>query len=139
MNADEIVKALRDAAQDNDNACGYDYENCDECPKSELCIFTKLAGNAADLIESLQAEVDEYHAWQKGKIGVEEYLTLKQQYADLLERFAESQRREMAAVADMKNMSKGGYDLCDVCTKKCYSYAKQCGNFDWRGAQEDEK
>lgn len=34
-------------------------------------------------IERLTAEVEEYHAWQQGKIGVEEYLELKVKYKNL--------------------------------------------------------
>jgi len=39
---------------------------------------------AASHIESQQAEIDEYHAWQQGKIGVEEYLTLQVKYRERL-------------------------------------------------------
>ena len=81
-------------------------------------IFLKILkghlSNAADLIESLQ------------------------------EQLAESQRRESAAVEDMKYIHCAGRYGCEICLnndvcKVQNSRIGRCHNFDWRGPQEGEQ
>jgi hypothetical protein len=111
MNADETVKVLRCHASQTSGVRG----NCKDCPANrgdhELCAYNETLVNAADLIESLTAQL------------------------------AESQRREKTAVSDLRYcmvyLGKiHGHWPCFVCSKdrKCVS----CNPI-WRGVGEGEK
>ena len=120
MNADEIVKALRHCYQE-------DIHGCEDCPlnESDLCYEANLELSAADLIESLQAQL------------------------------AESQRRERAAIEDILcndhcdacKFQKDGVDECeknDFDCENCQSEKCVCrtcrdeDKWQWRGPQEGE-
>lgn len=96
MNADEIVRALRATSDAN--------------PEHR---HGKLCNQAADLIDSLTAQL------------------------------TASQRREKAAVGGLEYLMANQYDnawICDHCAKKpaIGETCKEC-NPEWRGSQEAEK
>lgn len=144
IKASEIIKALREAAKDEDIICDYDFEYCNECHESELCMFNKLAGHAAGLIESLQAEIKRLTEYlvanEQATISrlVQECNEIKAQFSEanefkaeaigsreiismLQNALIESQRRERAAVEDLN-----GAKACFSCKHfhrnggKCY-------------------
>ena len=91
-NADEIVRALRDYAADCD-----DDEACCQCTFAWVC--DKCGNNApkiiADLIESLTAQLTDYHHMAQlvdGKMA--ENQRLRKINEKLQSQLAESQRRE---------------------------------------------
>ena len=112
MNADEIVKALRHCYQEDIHGCG-------DCPlnRHDLCYGANLELSAADLIESLQAQL------------------------------IESQRRERAAVEDLelvctvgescfvcKNLENRGDDFPCIYGEWCMGEKWQ-----WRGPEAGEE
>ncbi len=115
--ANEIVKALRCHA-DPDLLCGEcPYEGTSDCGR-------RMAADAADLIESLQAQLGDKTALLDAAIAGQETLQRA---------LAESQSRERAAVEDMR---AGIMDrACEVCAK--YYNRHECDgcSFEWRGPQ----
>lgn len=148
MNADEIVKELREMATYD---CGYEEQS-------------DTAIRAADIIESLQAQLIEkddiicsirnYETEAEKQMGRdgEQIKELLAENERLTAQLTASQRRHKAAVEDMKHIAneieKCHYKLedgedevsslnlgrCDVCTKICHE-DKPC-KFEWRGPQE---
>lgn len=135
MNADEIVKELRESCTGNEFA--------------PPMVTNRELTEAADLIESLQAQLAE-------KIHIklrtdEDILTpaeaietinrLRKAYRKTIAQISASQRREKAAVEDIYKMTDGGE--CDIC--KHYNPDKNtCAKpfvpyddcFEWRGPQD---
>ena len=112
MNADEIVKALRHCYQEDIHGCG-------DCPlnRHDLCYEANLELSAADLIESLQAQL------------------------------AESQRRERAAVEDLSTYKDCGFCVHVQDQQYCYKNCQRHVDVDnfrthpcwqWRGPEEGE-
>lgn len=147
MNADEIVKALRHCYQE-------DIHGCEDCPlnESDLCYEANLELSAADLIEKLQVEVNEWQ--ERHRQAAINWQQENKECVKLQAQLAESQRRERAAVEDIFCA-----DRCDVCRHTasgteceendfdcliCQSetcICKTCRDEDkwqWRGPQEGE-
>ena len=137
MNADEIVKALRWLEKETE--------------------FTYAAENmngAADLIESLQAQLADYHHMSElvdGKMG--ENQRLRRINENLQEQLAASQCRELAAAEDLEYAcgSSGEFELrsiCDICRRKqtdgtcptqCEMNSLAASNkWQWRGPQDEK-
>lgn len=89
-------------------------------------------------IDRLNAEVEEYHKWQEGKLGVEEYLTLNVKYQKL---YAENNRLTAelsSAVADLniaKDCETCRFDIIDKDACQCDEFGSSC-NYEWRGVQK---
>jgi hypothetical protein len=128
MNAENIAKALK---------CCYPPEgnnSCDGCPYDGMedpsCIERNIEYRAGEMIESLLAQLDAAIAGQE----------------TLQKAFAESQRREKAAVADLKNATTNRPKTCRhyaECYQKCYEAIKimpcvTCDKWQWRGPQKGE-
>ena len=104
MNADEIVRALRDYASDCDD--------CSDCFYCDFaCVCGKCGGNApkiiADLIDSLTAQLTDYHHMEQlvdGKMA--ENQRLRKINEKLQSQLAESQSREKAAVECIEDVNK---------------------------------
>jgi hypothetical protein len=82
----------------------------------EGCEDARLRKDAADLIESQQAEI-----------------------ASLRAELAESQRREQAALSDLTELGTDGPDACEYCRKfPCDdgTHSIECTGFEWRGPQQ---
>ena len=103
MNADVIVKALRHCYNE-------DIHGCEGCPINDidLCYEANLELSAADLIESLQAQL------------------------------AESQRRERAAVEDLETAESCITCEHDWDCEYSNSNGCSIANYKWRGPQEGE-
>jgi len=131
MNANEIVRALRNS--------------CSGCNPTPCCEFEVLGPEAADLIESLQAENKALReASQKVLEGLQKLdSALDNTTCDgdaLKARAEESQRREKAAVDDMKQTHCIGTScyICKnhgKCERECIEIG-HCALFEWRGPQE---
>ena len=136
MTPDEIIRALR--------------ENADWCDANEYEIPLCMGDNqreAADLIESLQAEVDDYHHMSElvdGKMA--ENQRLRRINENLQEQLAASQRREKAVLEDLHGYCKACInapktltydDLIKPICRECNKVVRQ--NWKWRGPQEAER
>ena len=121
MNADEIEKAkeIVRALRDYASDCDSDSEYCFQC--TFACVCDKLDNNApkiiADLIDSLTAQL------------------------------TESQRREKAAVEDLKKLATKSITPCHSCAETClfpaslapeYQPPAWCREWKWRGPQAEK-
>jgi hypothetical protein len=152
MNANEIVRALRLCGETTTciterAGCPYQ-ENTDDC-KNELLF------DAADLIESLQAQLAEYDALA-AEYGIDgkTMLTLAksqirtaQDNVELMEQLEESQRRADKAVEDLTKLATKPIVPCQSCAKTCLfpaSLAPECQpptwcrEWQWRGQEAGE-
>lgn len=148
MNADEIVRALKLCAVTDD--C---YEDKTDCPyKAVESCEDELKNNAAELIESLQAQLVDYHHMSRlvdGKMSENQRLRrinerLQAQLAelqtdyDILDAantalhgsFEESRRRADAAVEDMTAVLKrDSDDICAYCKNRIECKNEQCEKY----------
>jgi len=119
MNADEVVRGLRE---------------WNECHLSDMCIETDsqcwkfcnngdcIAVQAADLIESLQSQLADYHHMSELVDGkMEENQRLRRINENLQEQLAASQRR----VQDARN------ELCLKCGRYCDAHKGACDGCRW--------
>lgn len=114
MNADELIAKLRDNAICED--CEYYGEPCGCNRPDGQCVEYDLCNEAADIIESLQAQL------------------------------AEAQRRADAAVKDLNALRKKSRWTCFACKYDASYVREICAgcgyndNWEWRGdAEEGEK
>ena len=140
MNADDIVRCLRTCAMLFHASCN------DSCPlyKDKSCIAT-LNGSAADLIESLQADLAVYkkygepHEWRDAKADAAKIARLLEDNKTLMAELAESQRREQVAVKDLRQTAIFG-NSCSFCIHGRNLAFCPHGNkekcWEWRGPQE---
>lgn len=136
--ADEIVRAMRDYASD-----------CDDCSDCLYCDFACVCGkfdyNApkiiADLIESLTAQLTDYHHMSKlvdGKMA--ENQRLRRINETLQAQLTASQRREKAAVEDLEAIlalacAAEVEGICNYCSDD----GENCtGTTGWRGPQAEK-
>ena len=122
MNADEIVKRLREYAS--------------RCDGTHSCWNAPTLNVAADLIEGLQARLVTLQSDIDRKIG--ECEGLREGAEVLKAQLVASQRRERAAVEDMKIVVETASE-CNVCKHRvgvsgCPIRYKEC-NFEWRGQE----
>lgn len=127
MNTEEIIKALRAHSQ---NLVAYKLG----------CEFADSVEAAANLIESLQAQLEEFKAFHE-KFGELE----AREYGELYDKYAASQARERAAARDIHLIEHS--KICDVCEfqecdvsdmicRMCVGKNADVGNFVWRGLRE---
>ena len=101
---------------------------------------------AADLIESMQAQLADYHHMSELVNGkMEENQRLRRINENLQEQLAAFRRREQAAVEDLKrfsaccqcnaNIDGSCCDMFDGTAENKYF----CSNWQWRGSQEAEE
>jgi hypothetical protein len=90
MNADEIVKALRHCYQE-------DVHGCEDCPLNEndLCYKANLELSAADLIESLQKQLNDMT--DTARRNYCKFVRMSEERDELQNELAETQRRERDA------------------------------------------
>lgn len=159
MNAEDIIKALR-YCYSKDMVRG-----CNGCPyhdrEDDTCTTENLELQAADLIESLQAQLERFNA-TLAREGFTELETMIAKYKTVMlaanelsietdeeiealrEQLKESQRRERAAIKDIKS-----YHSCRQCKHHvpnekpwCVGSCKStptgtnCENWEWRGLKE---
>lgn len=130
MTQEEIVRALR--------------HTCDGCNPTPCCEFEALGPEAADLIESLTAQLakeEERRHKQAERLHAER----SQKYdcfdviSDLKEQLAASQRREGAAVEDLYRIASCDackhYDAGENACGKPYTESFKC--FEWRGEESE--
>lgn len=125
MKADEIVRAVRSLADGR-------HENGLVVMAGKKIVLDA----AADLIESLQAQLEQTWEWDM-------YKCAKREIDRLRTELTASQRREKAAVEDMQFIHCAGRYGCEICLnndvcKMQNSRIGKCHNFDWRGPQEGE-
>lgn len=121
MNADEIVRALRCCG------CGRSAgSDCDNCPKNTIdypkCAISTL-DVAADLIESLTAQLIDYHHMEQlvdGKMA--ENQRLRKINEKLQSQLTESQREGR----DARN------ELCNKCGRYHEAHKGTCGGCRWK-------
>ena len=139
MTTDEIVKALRWLAKE-----------------TEFTFAAENLNGAAALIESMQAQLADYHHTSELVDGkMEENQRLRRINENLQSKLAASQRREQAAVENMKiiadtyrekNCDDGICGLCKFdADHGLDGYANECPGFEtddcfeWRDPQEAER
>jgi len=135
MNADEIVKALRHCYQE-------DIQGCYGCPlnKHDLCYEANLELSAADLIESLQKQLNDMT--DTARRNYCKFVRMSEERDELQNELAESQCRERAAVKDIMTAYNKG--ICEVCqyneqlTAQCIIKNGGKCDFIWRGPQKGE-
>lgn len=132
MTPDEIVRALRCCGNTDTKR-----PDCEHCPANgHMCVKHMLEG-AADLIESLQADLRHEEKVSHGQM--EQNKRLRKMMDKLQANLAESQRRERTAVEDIEKMmricEKGSCHFCadGDCTNSPMCTPK------WRGPREDGK
>ena len=144
MTADEIVKALR--------------ENAEWCDANEYDVPLCMGDNqraAADLIESLQAQLADYHHMSELVDGkMEENQRLRRINENLQEQISASHWRERAAAEDLKEALYNPLSIeCEYCKyygaeteehiaesggcHACENHGGFLACFEWRGPQED--
>lgn len=135
MNADEIVRELRAAA------AKWEAKN-KFIGTGELRVHDAL-NDAADLIESLQAEVAKWK--ERHNQAALNFQQENRENQNLQAQLAESQRRERAAVEDMTKLATKPITPCHSCSKTCLfpaslapelQPATWCRDWRWRGPQE---
>lgn len=153
MNANEIVRALRNT--------------CNGCNPTPCCEFEVLGPEAAELIESLQAQLAEktkeaegWHILRLDADRIREGMMQKEMRLigdnmRLEKQLTASQRREQAAVEDLKDALYDPLTIdCGYCkyrgaetnehvatTGGCHACENHGGFYDcfeWRGPQESE-
>jgi hypothetical protein len=100
MDANEIVRELRDP------------DNCD---------VLDYIDDAADLIESLQAQIEQKTNEAEG---------MRSNWYKCIESLKESQRRERAAVEMLIKFIKQSDDICDCCKNHIECAGEQCEEFE---------
>ena len=87
MNADEIVKALRHCYQEDIHGCG-------DCPfnRHDLCYEANIELSAADLIESLQKELNDMT--DTARQNYCKFVRMSEERDELQNELAEFQRKE---------------------------------------------
>jgi hypothetical protein len=137
MNADEIVKALRGECEDC-SECAVEDKNC-------RAIYYCPNRDAASLIESLQAQLKDVTATLGQTWEWDMYKCANREIDRLRRELAASQRREKAAVEDLKtvmpywcckNKSK---EHCPVSSFNGMIDCAYCGDWEWRGPQGSGK
>lgn len=138
-NANEIVKALRLCAEDEP-------ANCINCPgdsdvSSRTC-SNKLMDKAADLIESLQAQLSadrvKFAELQRYNVDcTKQFGMLQMDKVNLQNLLTESQQETRAAVEDMEELLEiacrnGLEGACDYCSDNGENCTSTTG---WRGPQ----
>lgn len=121
-NADEIARALRWCSSVGDSPIGEHWG---------VVVQKSTVKDAADLIESLQAENKE--AWERTAAMQAEIRKLDMQVATMQDDLARVTAERDAAVEDMKS---GIEDRgCEICKK--YATRLECGEceFEWRGVK----
>ena len=121
--ADEIVKALRWLAKD-----------------TEFVFAAENLNDAADLIESMQAEVTKWK--ERHNQAALNFQQENRENAKLQAQLSASQRREKAAVEGLEHLMEDQYDnawICDHCAKKpaIGETCKEC-NPKWNGPQAEK-
>ena len=115
--ADEIVRALRWLAKD-----------------TEFVFAAENLNDAADLIESMQAEVTKWK--ERHNQAALNFQQENRENAKLQAQLAASQRREKAAVEDINLLED-----CSVCKHRdldsCDLAGTEC-HFEWRGPQAEK-
>lgn len=53
----EIIQALSYATGDEDRVCDERYEDCNDCPKNDICYFPGIAEHALALIAAKDAQI----------------------------------------------------------------------------------
>lgn len=137
MNAEDIVKVLRHCYSE-------DIKGCNDCPLNEngLCYEANLELSAADLIESLQKQLNDMT--DTARQNYCKFVRTSEERDELQNELAETQRRERAAVEDMKAIIRnvGSHkSACDICSKPCGYEGLQsdwCDHFRWRGTKDGE-
>jgi hypothetical protein len=132
MNAEDIVKVLRHCYSE-------DIKGCNDCPlnRHDLCYGANLELLAADLIEKLQVEVNEWQ--ERHRQAAINWQQENKECVKLQEQLAESQRRERAAVEDLREGRC--CRTCNVpgCSDVMISVTVHgCDKWQWRGPQEGE-
>jgi hypothetical protein len=148
MNADEIVRALR---------CVQEKHRNDRLLTFQTDV-SAMARDAADMIESLQAQLAEYDeiAAEYGIDGktmltlAKSQLKTAQDNVELMEQLEESQRRADAAVEDLRKLDCREPFGGKHCTHKseCYEENRKiggnypecggCTEWQWRGPQDEK-
>ena len=140
MNADVIVKALRHCYQEDIHGCG-------GCPLNEndLCYEANLELSAADLIESLQKQLNDMT--DTARQNYCKFVRMSEERDELQNELAESQRRERAAVEDLSTYKDCGFCIHVQDQQYCYKNCQRHVDVDnfrthpcwqWRGPQEGE-
>lgn len=97
-----------------------EYDKLNDFEQSQCAKLLAERGSLIDLAGDWKETADKYHAERN----------------DLQKELAESQRREQAAVEDLKSQS-----VCDCCKRTCQGDGECLGNgylyFDWRGPQDN--
>lgn len=135
MNPYEIIRALR--------------ENADWCGANKYEIPLCMGDNqreAANLIESLQAQLADYHHMSELVGGkMEENQRLRRINENLQSQLADSQRRGRAAVEDIEHAARYNCGICGVCAHYAKFWKDGGCNLEnngepckwqWRGPQE---
>ena len=128
--AKKIVEALR--------MCNVSAFRCEDCPVHIPAQACRNDLNAADLIESLYAELDEA---QQVNDGLNIMLTTAQSAAETLKQRAEAIQRDFGEFVARIN---AGEDMmgCAYCKKNYAEGECNCNcleDFEWHGAQGDQK
>lgn len=127
--AKNIVEALR--------MCGVSAFRCEDCPVHIPAQSCENDLNAADLIESLYAELDEA---QQENAGLSIMLMSAQSASETWKQMAEAIQRDFGEFSARIN---AGEDLmgCEYCKKNYAEGGCSCNclnDFEWRGVQEGE-
>lgn len=143
MNAEDIVKVLRHCYSE-------DIKGCNGCPLNEndLCYEANPELSAADLIESLQKQLNDMT--DTARQNYCKFVRMSEERDELQNELAESQRRERAAVEDLTYFA-GAITTGEPCSRCIYNPDDmgceldgsqydddgEC-HFTWRGPQEGE-
>lgn len=149
MNADELIAKLRDNAICED--CEYYGEPCGCNRPVGQCVGYDLCNEAADLIESLQAQLKLEHGGALA--AAENCLRLQGEVNDLQARLAKEKRRAEKAVEDLafacgsQPNTSDDCSICDICKykqndgscpKQCFMNSLGASNrWQWRGDAEE--
>lgn len=143
MNADEIVWALRICNRPKGHRCS-------ECPifsryEHRACKAT-VDKAAADLIESLQAEIK--RLYDEAETNYKIHAALTEDFYGLRAQLSASRRREKAAVEDLKlhggcpscvhRIGKPPHSPCEKFAMDKQNAYIRCLAYEWRGLQAGE-